>query len=492
MRASTTGRAAGTTPPVDRLGLVTDLYELRMAVSYLSRGMTAPATFSLFVRRLPPDRHFLVAAGLDDALRAIERISFNDDDLAWLGANGFEPGQLELLADVDLAVDVWAVPEGTIVFPGEPLLEVTAPLPAAQLVETVVLNQITYQSAIASKAARCRLAVEGRAQLVDFAARRTHGIEASLAVARAAAIVGFDGTSNVEAARRFGLTPVGTMAHSYVEAFEDERDAFAAFVEDFPDHATLLVDTYDTPTGVERAISIVDRAIESNDRTVNFGVRLDSGDLERLAKDARRRLDDAGHPGAVIVASSSLDEREIARLMRRGVPIDVFGVGTRMGVSADAPSLDTAYKLVAYDGRPVMKLSPGKETRPGPKQIHRAPNFARDRLATRNEPTTLGSLALLEPVMIGGERVTPMTADASEQVAAARARFDSQLDALPEPLRSLGLTRPYRVEVSPALAGLTARVRRTIAGRTIQDRGGAVAYEDERQSSVEPGPGATR
>ncbi len=436
-----------------------------MAASYLSRGMTAPATFSLFARRLPPDRHFLVAAGLDDALRAIERISFDDEDLAWLRANGFEPDQVSSFADIAFSGDVWAVPEGTIVFPGEPLLEVTAPLPVAQLVETVVLNQVTYQTTVASKAARCRLAADGMAQLVDFSARRTHGIEASLAVARAAAIVGFDGTSNVEAARRFDLTPIGTMAHSYVEAFEDEQTAFAAFVEDFPDHATLLVDTYDTPTGIERAISTIDRAIEPNDRAVRFGVRLDSGDLELLARDARQRLDDAGYPDAVIVASSSLDEREIARLLRRGVPIDVFGVGTRMGVSADAPSLDTAYKLVAYDGRPVMKLSPGKETHPGPKQIHRAPNFARDRLATRNEPTTLGSIALLEPVMIGGERVTPVTAGPGDQVAAARARFDRQLASLPEQLRSLGLAAPYRVEVTPALAELTARVRRTITGR---------------------------
>ncbi len=457
-----TGPGAGMGPPLDALGLATDLYELRMAASYWKRGMTAPATFSLFVRRLPRNRRFLVAAGLDDALRAIERFRFDDDQLAWLSGLGFDREARAALADLTFDGDVWAVPEGTIVFPDEPLVEVTAPLPVAQLIETLVLNQITYQTAIASKAARCRLAADGRARLVDFAFRRTHGLEAGLAAARASAIAGFDGTSNTEAARRFGLEPVGTMAHSYVEAFPSEQAAFAAFLEDFPDHATLLVDTYDTGVGVERAIAAAGAAMAAADRAVRFGVRLDSGDLGQLAVEARARLDSAGHPQATIVASSSLDEHEIVRLVAAGAPIDVFGVGTRMGVSADAPSLDSVYKLVDHDGRPIMKLSPGKETRPGPKQVHRFADRGHDRLARRSESPPPGATALLEPVMVAGRRVGASAGSPAEIVAAARARFGAQLEALSDGVASIDPGPPYRVEISDALVELTRSTRRRL------------------------------
>ena len=348
------------------LGLVHDLYELTMAASYLRRGMTQPATFSLFARRLPARRGFLVAAGLDDVLRLLPQVAFDDAQLAWLAGQGFDAAALDGFRELRFTGDVWAVPEGQVVFPDEPLLEVTAPLPEAQLVETIVLNQVTYQTALATKAARCRLAAGGRAALVDFSLRRTHGLEAGMAAARASAIAGFEGTSNVEAARRLGVAGVGTMAHSYVEAFPSEREAFVAFAEDWPDRTTFLVDTYDTLTGVETALDVA-RALGLRD----VGVRLDSGDLLALSKQARRLLDAAGRPDVRIVASGGLDEHDVQDLLDRGAPIDTFGLGTNMGVSADAPSLDTAYKLVEYAGRPVMKLSSGKETLPGPKQVYR-------------------------------------------------------------------------------------------------------------------------
>ncbi|MEM9608369.1 MAG: nicotinate phosphoribosyltransferase [Actinomycetota bacterium] len=461
--------AATPSPAVDdapstqaALGLSTDLYELRMAASYGKRGMVGSATFSLFVRRLPPGRRFLVAAGLDLALRGLEQFRFDDEQLAWLGGVGFDREALAVLAETSFDGDVWAVPEGTVVFAGEPLIEVTASLPVAQLVETLVLNQITYQTAIASKAARCRLAAVGQGRLVDFSVRRTHGLEAGLAAARASAIAGFAGTSNTEAARRFGLEVVGTMAHSYVEAFPSEQAAFAGLLEDFPDQATLLVDTYDTEVGLDRAIAAIRATGRTSERGRGSGVRLDSGDLGRLARLVRGRLDAAGLAEAAIVVSSSLDEYEIARLVADRAPIDVFGVGTRMGVSADAPSLDSVYNLVEYEGRPIMKLSPGKETTPGPKQVHRFTDLRRDLLAQRAEPTPAGATPLLEPVMAAGRRIGPGVGSPAEIVAAAMARFDAQLDALPDQFRSLEPGLAYRVELSEALTELTRSTRQRL------------------------------
>src|SRR6266545_2299217 len=348
-------------------GLCTDLYELNMAASYLRRGMTGPATFSLFARHLPPDRGFLVAAGLQECLEFLEGFHFDDDELAWLHAElGFDDQAVAAFAELRFTGEVWAVPEGRVVFAGEPLLEVTAPIAEAQLVETALLNSISFHTAVASKAARCRLAAGG-AELVDFAFRRTQGMDAAMAVARASAMVGFSATSNVEAARRFGLRVAGTMAHSFVEAFGDERSAFAAFARDFPDRTTFLVDTYDTLEGVRAAIEV----IRELGLAGGLGVRLDSGDLGELAVRTRRLLDEAGLPDARIVASGGLDEYAIAELVGHGAPIDIYGVGTKMGVSADAPYLDTAYKLVRYGERPVAKLSPGKPSLPGAKQVFR-------------------------------------------------------------------------------------------------------------------------
>ncbi|MDH3705407.1 MAG: nicotinate phosphoribosyltransferase, partial [Acidimicrobiia bacterium] len=409
----------------------------------------------LFARSLPPGRGFLVSAGLDDALELLDGFAFEPADLDWLAEHGFDDDCLRALRDLRFTGDVWAVPEGRLVLPDEPLLEITAPLPEAQLVETIVLNQLTYQTALATKAARCALATDGRAQLVDFSLRRTHGIEAGMTAARVGAIAGFTGTSNVEAARRYGLTPVGTMAHSYIESFPTEREAFAAFAADYPDHTTLLVDTYDTLEGIAVALDVVDAA-GLGDR---FGIRLDSGDLLALSIEARRMLDAAGHGGAVIVASGGLDEHQVQQLLDAGAPIDVFGVGTRIGVSADAPTLDTAYKLVEYDGRPAMKLSEGKVSRPGPKQVHRRGVISDDVLATRAEPPPPGSEALLEPVMVDGA-----TEAEGRGIGAAQERLSADLAALPAELRQLDAQAPNPVRASHRLAALTREVVSALSG----------------------------
>jgi nicotinate phosphoribosyltransferase len=319
---------------------------------------------------------------LEDCLTFLERFHFDEDERARLGDTlGFNEPALDAFRRLRFTGEVWAVPEGRMVFAGEPLLGVTAPIAEAQLVEIVLLNQVTFHTAVASKAARCRIAAAG-ADLVDFAFRRTHGVDAAMAVARASAIVGFVATSNVEAARRFGLQAAGTMAHSFIEAFPDQRAAFRAFAEDYPGRCTFLVDTYDTLGGVRAAIDVI-RQLGLRDQ---LGVRLDSGDLGALAVQTRRLLDQAGLGEVRIVASGSLDEFLIAELTARAAPIDAYGVGTKMGVSADAPYLDSAYELVAYGDRPVLKLSPEKATVPGRKQVFRAPDAHRELVGLREEP----------------------------------------------------------------------------------------------------------
>ncbi len=428
--------------------LVTDLYELNMAASYLRRDMLEPATFSLFVRRLPATRGFLVAAGLEDCLAHLESFAFAGEDLEWLARAGFQDRDIEALASLRFTGAVHAVPEGRVVLADEPILEVTAPLPEAQLVETFVLNQVTFQTALATKAARCRLAAP-EIDLVDFALRRTHGIEAGMAVARVSALAGFVATSNVEAARRYGLRAAGTMAHSYVEAFPSERQAFRAFAADSPGPITFLVDTYDTLGGVEAAIA----TIRELDLGPPLGIRLDSGDLVDLARRARRALDEAGLGEVRIFVSGGLDEHDLERMAREGAPVDAAGVGTRMGVSADAPYLDSAYKLVQYGDRPALKLSAGKATLPGPKQVWRGERVAGDLLATRSEAGPVGTEPLLVPVMAGGTRLSP-----PETLDAGRRRLERDLAALPP--EALDLRRPVapQVRVSDALGALTAEV----------------------------------
>lgn len=444
--------------------LLTDLYELNMAASYVRREMTGAATFSLFVRRLPSERGFLVAAGIEECLDFLEALSFDPGDLDYLATVGFDDATIGRFASLRFTGEVRAVPEGRIVFAGEPLLEVTAPIVEAQLVETMLLNQMTFQTTLASKAARCRLAGRGQVELVEFGFRRTQGLEAAMAAARGSAMVGFSATSNVEAAKRYGLPPAGTMAHSYVEAFATERDAFRAFAQDFPGRTTFLVDTYDTLEGVVQAIAVIE---ELGLRT-DVGVRLDSGDLATLARSTRRLLDDAGHPEARIFVSGSLDEHDVAALVDRGVPVDAVGIGTRMGVSADAPYLDSAYKLVSYEGRPVAKLSTGKETYPGAKQVFRAEGLV-DQLGLAEEPAPPGTAPVLEVVMNGGRRVHPRS-DPVAALGAARARFEVDLAALPGPARRLRDPQPPVPTLTPRLRRLTDDVRARLLARAERPR----------------------
>ncbi|MFD8217883.1 nicotinate phosphoribosyltransferase [Streptomyces sp. NPDC059697] len=439
----------------------TDLYEVTMAMSYLREAMTGPATFSLFVRDLPSDRGFLVGAGLESALDFLSgfRIGAEDVDV-FASALHRPPADVDALLGLEFTGQVRAVPEGRIVLAGEPLLEVTAPLPQAQLVETYVLNQVSHQTAIASKAARCVLAAAGH-PLVDFSLRRTHGPQAGFQAARLSAMVGFTGTSNVAASAAEGLPAVGTMAHSYVEAFGTEEAAFRAFARCHPGPVTFLVDTYDTDTGVATAA----RVLRDLDRGPGCAVRLDSGDLGALAVRARALLDAAGLPDVRVVASGGLDEYAVDKLVRAGAPIDIYAVGTRVGVSADAPFLDSAYKMVDYAGRPVMKLSSAKVTAPGPKQVFRRSGYA-DVIALADEQPPEGGMPLLETVMLKGRRVAERPTS-----EAGRKRFAADLAELPSTARSIRAPVAPRAVASERLTALTDRVRHRIEEKTLARTG---------------------
>jgi nicotinate phosphoribosyltransferase len=355
--------------------LLIDRYELSMAAAYHRHRMNEQAIFELFARRLPPRRAWLMAAGLGPTLRMVTQLRFGQPELAYLSSIGFSERFLDYLADFRFSGDIDALPEGTVFFANEPLVRVTAPRIEAQLLETLLLNQLNFQSMIASKAARVVLAagggeVGGGDHVVDFSPRRDHGVDAAMKVARSAAIAGCAGTSNVAAAMRYGLEPVGTMAHSFVLSFQHEEEAFAAFMEEFPEATTMLVDTYDTESGIANAI----RAARSEG--VELGaVRLDSGDLAALSRLARTVLDEAGMHSTQIVASGDLEEQRICDLIAEKAPIDLWGVGTELGTSRDSPVVNGVYKLVAdragASWRGVRKLSPDKETRPGPKQVFR-------------------------------------------------------------------------------------------------------------------------
>ncbi len=436
--------------------LTVDLYELAMAESYLAEGLAErPATFEVSCRTLPPGWGYLLAAGLGELLEALARLRFDEDVLAYLEETRmFAGGLLERLARFRFGGQVRALPEGSAFFAGQPLLELTAPLIEAQLVETLVLNRLHFPSLVAAKAARCVEAAAGR-RLTDFSLRRTQGSEAGLQVARSSYLAGFDSTSNVLAGARYGIPVAGTMAHSYVEAFAEETEAFAAFTRSFPNGATLLIDTYDALEGARGAVA-AGLALQTGGGWLG-GVRLDSGDLAELSLRVRGLLDEAGLARVSIVASGNLDERAIARLLAAGAPIDGFGVGTRLAAPSDAPSLDFAYKLVSFDGRPVMKLSPGKQTLPGRKQLWRiseSGRYSRDVVGLADEPPPSGAVARLVEVMTRGEPGPP------ETLAAIRARARNEREAL--------RTRPARAR-RVALPGRdrrrARRPRRACAGR---------------------------
>jgi nicotinate phosphoribosyltransferase len=431
--------------PAGGSGLFTDLYQLTMLQAYMHQQMHGQAVFSLYVRRLPDSRNVLIACGLDSVLDYLEAVRFADDDVSYLASLGrFSQPFLDWVARFRFTGDVYAVPEGTPVFANEPLLEIVAPLPEAQVVETCVLNQYHLQTLLASKAARVVHAAQGR-HVLDFAARRMHGAEAAVRGARAFYLAGVHATSNVLAGRRYGIPVAGTMAHSYIQAHGHEADAFRAFADLFPG-TTLLVDTYDTLQAVRQVIEL---ARAERDPIRVGAIRLDSGDLASLARESRRLLDAAGLQAVQIVASGGLDEHAIAALIGSGAPIDAFGVGTDMGVSHDAPALDFVYKLAEYAGQGRTKLSVGKPVLPGRKQVFRreaADQAAGDVIGRAGE--SLDGRRLLMLMMKEGRR----TADADPDVHRGRERTARELARLPSSVRAIEpATSPYPIDVSEAL-----------------------------------------
>jgi nicotinate phosphoribosyltransferase len=426
--------------------LLIDRYEITMAASYHRLGRNDPAVFELFVRKLPPHRDWLVVCGLGPTLRLISEMRFGPTELEYLGTLGCNDEFLGYLENFRLGGDIDAMPEGTIAFPDEPLVRVTAPLIDAQLLETVLLNQINFQTMIATKSARVVLAADGKGEsVIDFSPRRDHGVDAAMKVARASAVAGLGGTSNMAAAMRYGLQPVGTMAHSYVLSFESEEEAFEAFMRENPDNALLLVDTYDTLEGVRHAI-------EASRRTEIplTGIRIDSGDLAGLARDARGLLDDAGLEDAMIVVSGDLEEHRIAEMCRAGAPIDLWGVGTELGTSRDSPVVNGVYKLVAErrcgSWRGVAKRSEGKATLPGAKQVFRRFEdgaMAGDVIGAEGEQ--LEGEPLLVPAMREGEILL------AETMEKMRERTKRSIESLPAELRSPGEKPRYPVRHSDAL-----------------------------------------
>lgn len=436
-------------------GLLTDLYQLVMLQGYLREGMTGPATFEFFVRKMPENRNFLVAAGLEQVLGFLEALRFTEDDIGWLAGTGrFSPDLLDYLADFRFEGDVHAMPEGTLFFPDEPILRVTAPLPQAQLVESRIINLLHYQTLIASKAARMVLAAPGK-QLVDFGFRRAHGAEAGLLAARAAYLAGFNGTATVLAERIFGVPAYGTVAHSFIQAHDSEAEAFVNFARSQPENAVLLVDTYDTLEAVREVVRLAPTLRQEG--IAIRGVRLDSGDLGALARGARAILDDGGLKDVLIFASSSIDEYVLAGLSAKDAPIDGFGIGTHLTTSADAPYLDCAYKLQEYAGIARRKRSTGKATWPGRKQVYReygaAGRAVRDTVTVEGD--TLEGEPLVREAMRRGKRIAN-----GESLEEARARTVADYGTLPDALRDLKQSVAYSVSIAPALRKLAEEVDR--------------------------------
>jgi nicotinate phosphoribosyltransferase len=435
--------------------LLTDFYELTMAQAYLEQGMEEPAAFEFFVRKLPTQRNFLVAAGLEQVLDYLLKLRVTQEELAWLERSGrFSSRLLHYLDTLRFTGDVEAMPEGTMFFPHEPILRIVAPLPQAQLVESRVMNLLNFQTMVASKAVRSVLITGGK-PLIDFGLRRAHGAEAGLLAARASYVAGFTGTATVLAGMVFGIPLYGTMAHSFVQAHEDELVAFEHFAKSQPDNVVLLIDTYDTEAAAGKVVSLA-RRLQANGLTVK-GVRLDSGDLAEHARKVRRILDEGGLSHAQILASGNLDEDRLRDLVRTGAPIDSFAVGTAMTTSSDAPSLDCAYKLQEYAGRPCRKRSEGKATWPGRKQVFRFQrsdgHLDHDVVTTYNDQ--LPGEPLLQPVMKEGRRLAP-----ARDLAEVRLYAAAQLGQLPEALRALEAVPAYDVRISPALQMLTQTIDR--------------------------------
>jgi nicotinate phosphoribosyltransferase len=445
--------------PIESSLLLTDLYQLTMLEGYFRHGMNEVAVFDLFVRKLPPARSFLLAAGLEQLLDWLEHARVTSEELDALRATrSFDPRFLDHLGALRFTGDVDAMPEGTVFFPDEPVVRVTAPLMEAQLVEPRLINLVHFQTVVASKAARSVLAAPGKL-LVEFGLRRAHGAEAALLAARASYVAGMAGTSNVLAGMRFGIPTFGTMAHSFVQAHDDEAEAFRHFARDRRERVVLLLDTYDTEAAAEKVVAIAPGLAAEGIRI--DGVRLDSGDLAEHARRVRRILDDGGLRHVTIFASGSQDEGIIHALLAAGAPIDGFGIGTRLDTSADAPSLDCAYKLTEYAGIPRRKRSEGKGSWPGRRQVFRrrdAEGTLREDVLTIESDPQVGE-PLLRPVMRAGRRVGP-----SPSLAEIRARAAAELAGLPPALRGLEPAPPFRVRIAPALLALAAEVDARTAG----------------------------
>jgi nicotinate phosphoribosyltransferase len=444
--------------------LLTDLYQVNMIQAYLDHGDTGTAVFELFVRTLPERRRFLLAAGLEQALDFLENLRFSAAEIAWLESTGrFGKNLLDYVREFRFTGDVHAMPEGTAFFANEPILRLTAPLPQAQFVESRLINILHYQVLIAAKAARSVLAAPGKL-LVDFGMRRAHGAEAALMAARASYVAGFAGTATMLAGEEFGIPLYGTMAHSYIESFDDETAAFEAFARSRPDNVVLLLDTYDTEAAARKVVALAPR-LKASGIAVR-GVRLDSGDLIALSKSVRDILDRDGLEAVTIFVSGGLDEDSLLGFARAQAPIDGIGIGTSLTTSADVPSIDCVYKLQEYAGVPRRKRSEKKATWPGRKQVWR--RFGADgRMA--GDVLSLADHApagepLIEPVMIDGRRVAP-----SPSLDAIRQRAKRELENLPEPLRRLEPHATYPVEVADDLVKLADEVDRRLQARTSPD-----------------------
>ncbi len=440
--------------------LLTDLYQLNMMQAYLDHGKTGTAVFEFFMRKLPTNRSFLIAAGLEQALGFLETLRFSAGDLAWLAKSGrFHENLLDYLASFRFTGDIHAMPEGTVCFPDEPILRVTAPLPEAQLVETRLINILHFQTLIAAKAVRHVMLAPGKL-LVDFGLRRAHGAEAGLFAARASYIAGYAGTATVLAGEFYDIPLFGTMAHSFIEAFDDETAAFEAFARSRPQGLVLLIDTYDTEAAARKVVSLAQR-LQAQGIAVS-AVRLDSGDLVALSKAVRRILDEGGLSGVGIFASGGLDEDELIAFSRSGAPIDGFGIGTSLTTSSDRPALDCAYKLQEYDGLPRRKHSPGKATWPGRKQVWRlyGPDgrMAGDVLSLEsdNRPGEV----LLRPAMKAGRRL-----ESAPALSEVKDRTAYNLERVPEPLRRLAPEASYPMKIADALQELTRETDRRLAQR---------------------------
>ena len=438
--------------------LLTDLYQLNMIKAYLDHDQVKTAVFEFFVRKLPTRRGFLVAAGLEQALDFLESIQFSTEKLDWLDRTGrFDRDLLAHLENFRFTGEVHAMPEGTVFFANEPILRVTAPLPEAQLAETRLINILHFQSLIASKAARIILTAPGKL-LVDFGLRRAHGAEAGLLAARASYIAGFAGTATMLAEKLYGIPIFGTMAHSFIQAHDDESEAFEEFAKSRPQNLTILIDTYDTEAAAKKVVALAPR-LQANGIKIQ-GVRLDSGDLAALSKNVRDILDQGGLKEVRILASGGLDEDNIGEMLRAGAPIDAFGVGTSLTTFSDVPALDCAYKLQEYASLPRRKHSSGKATWPGRKQVWR--QFGSDgRMAgdvisveTDKQP----GQPLIQIVIQGGRRIRP-----SPPLSEIRDRAARSLEQLPEPLRRLELGFAYPVKIAGALIGLSKQVDRRLA-----------------------------